>query len=717
MIRILHIDDDENFLTIGKKILERLGEFEVSTVRSARSALNRLSDESFDVIISDYQMPDMDGIALLKSIRSSKSIPFIFFTGKGREEVVIEALNNGADYYLQKGGDIESVFTELAHKIQQAAHHHQTEDALILSEEKLRRIINTTQEGVWEIDLSYQTVFVNARLCDLLGYTHDEMIGRQFIDFMFPEDIPDHLEKYPVDWSGSNMTYECKFRHKDGHTIWTILSATPTYDKDQIVGTFSMITDISERKKAEEELSRSEKEFRALFEHTEAATIIIEGDTVISRVNDAYARLINLPRSEIEGKRRWTEFVEPEDLKQMLYHHQQRRIDQNQAPSVYEFHLRDASGLIHPILLHVGMIPGTSKSVASLLDVSSLKEKEQDLKKKNDELLESEILYRAIFENTGSATIIIDENGTILLANSEMERLSGYSRIYVEGKKSWTEFVHPEDRIMMEEYNQKRVVDPLSVPKRYEFRIITRSGEIRDVVNHMALIPGTKRSIASVLDITERKKAEYAVRANEKKFRDLFTNIIDAVILYEISEDGTAGVILEANRVFTEWIPLTIDEICRSTPDRFIAQGHFHDQVASPEPDSVFTFFTELSGQPGPFIPVEVHLRVITYNGRRAGLAVLHDISERQKFEEERNAILVQIERNLGELAILNDGIRNPLAVILGQVDLYAPDIGPQVTIQVRQINEMVNNLDARWNESEKILKFLRRHYRIGHTE
>lgn len=131
-------------------------------------------------------------------------------------------------------------------------------------------------------------------------------------------------------------------------------------------------------------------------------------------------------------------------------------------------------------------------------------------------------------------------------------------------------------------------------------------------------------------------------------------------------------------------------------------------------PDSSFTFYRDIRGHDGSTIPVEVHLRIVSYEGRNAGLAVLHDISERRQFESERNALLGQIEKNLGELAILNDGIRNPLSVISSLVEEEAPGIEAKVQEQIRSIDEMVKNLDMRWNESEKVLRFLRLHYQIG---
>ncbi len=104
MISVLFVDDEPALLEITRLYLEKSGSITVETCRSALEALGILKNRQFDVIVSDYEMPLMDGIMFLKILRAEgNDTPFLIFTGKGREHVVIDALNNGADYYLQKG--------------------------------------------------------------------------------------------------------------------------------------------------------------------------------------------------------------------------------------------------------------------------------------------------------------------------------------------------------------------------------------------------------------------------------------------------------------------------------------------------------------------------------------------------------------------------------------------------------------------------------------
>ena len=114
MISVLYVDDEPGLLEIGKAFLEQGGSFSVTIVTSAPDALALMTAQDFDLILSDYQMPVMDGITFLKEVRLQfADLPFILFTGRGREEVVIEAINNGVDFYLQKGGDPLAQFAEL----------------------------------------------------------------------------------------------------------------------------------------------------------------------------------------------------------------------------------------------------------------------------------------------------------------------------------------------------------------------------------------------------------------------------------------------------------------------------------------------------------------------------------------------------------------------------------------------------------------------------
>jgi len=120
----------------------------------------------------------------------------------------------------------------------------------------------------------------------------------------------------------------------------------------------------------------------------------------------------------------------------------------------------------------------------------------------------SEERYRTIFESTATANIIIDENATILMANNNFAELSGYSKQELEGKMSWAAFIHPDDLEKMKTHHAMRRTDAGAAPATYEFHFVNRAGEIRDIIINVAMLPETKQSVASLVDLTERKQLE-----------------------------------------------------------------------------------------------------------------------------------------------------------------------------------------------------------------
>lgn len=160
-IRILHLDDEPIILDITRMYLERTGKIQVDCVSEAKEALRLLATSRYDAIISDYEMPVMDGIEFLKEVREcGYDLPFILFTGRGREEVVIRAFNNGATFYLQKGGDPGSQYTELVKKVTLAAGQFRTRQKIqhLYQIFQALREVSGTLHGEEEIGWKLQNV-------------------------------------------------------------------------------------------------------------------------------------------------------------------------------------------------------------------------------------------------------------------------------------------------------------------------------------------------------------------------------------------------------------------------------------------------------------------------------------------------------------------------------------------------------------------------------
>ena len=286
-IRVLYVDDEPSLLEIAQIFLEQNGEFSVETATSARKALDSSSIQSYDVVISDYQMPGMDGIAFLKEVRERfGDIPFILFTGKGREEVVIDAINHGADFYLQKGGDVEAQFAELAHKIRQATRRRETEQELQKSEERYRSIVNDQTEMIVRFTPDGRVTFSNEayRLYfdPILGL--EKVVEKNIHDLM---QIPNYGE---VENFLSSFTPEAPIHDmerivtgKDGKTYWQHWTVRALFDGDRKPAEYQVVgRDISEQKRSSAALADSEARLRSFIETTrESVTLVNEEGKVL----------------------------------------------------------------------------------------------------------------------------------------------------------------------------------------------------------------------------------------------------------------------------------------------------------------------------------------------------------------------------------------------------------------------------------------------------
>jgi len=194
-IKILHVDDEPDFLALTKAILERENEnFSIELVTSAEEGIEFLKSVKFDAVISDYKMPGMDGLELLQNLRQSgNNIPFIMFTGKGREEVAMEALNKGANHYLQKGVDIESMFGTLAHAIKEVVEKKRAEDKLAEVEKERQIILDSVPAMIFFKDRDSNFIYVNKLLADVYGMNPADFMGKSTRE-IFPAEAEAHIK-------------------------------------------------------------------------------------------------------------------------------------------------------------------------------------------------------------------------------------------------------------------------------------------------------------------------------------------------------------------------------------------------------------------------------------------------------------------------------------------------------------------------------------------
>ena len=226
-------------------------------------------DHHYDAIVSDYQMPGMNGIEFLQHIRhSGNTLPFIIFTGKGREEVVIEAINSGADSYLQKGGNPQSQFAELALKIQQIVRRSRAERALREAEARYRAIFQNASDIIRVLDRDCKIAYDSPSSSKILGYPAGSLMGktRWSMSILMTENVSPPTLRLVYKNKSHGVPSEFRIRKADGNYIWVESVAANLIGVEGVDGVVATTRPITERKKAEEALKKKHEELNAAFE-------------------------------------------------------------------------------------------------------------------------------------------------------------------------------------------------------------------------------------------------------------------------------------------------------------------------------------------------------------------------------------------------------------------------------------------------------------------
>ena len=262
---------------------------------------------------------------------------------------------------------------------------------------------------------------------------------------------------------------------------------------------------LAKRKQAEEALFELEKRYRDLFDNINDLIMIHDLEGQLINVNPAVSGLSGYTFKELIG-RTISDFIVPK-FRSLFQEEYLKEIKQKGfSEGVVIFQAKDGSN--HYVeYSNVLVTPEGQKPYISGLgrDITDRVYAERALR-------QSEKRYRTVFETTGSATVIIKDDETISLANSTFEDLSGYSKDEIEGKKTWTEFVIKEDLDQMREFHRNRRDKPDSAPKNAEFRFVNRQGDVKNIFIAVEIIPDTRMSVASLLDITDRKRAEESLQ-------------------------------------------------------------------------------------------------------------------------------------------------------------------------------------------------------------
>lgn len=263
------MDDEEPFLELMKEYLDRDRRLEVTYVTSVDVASESLDSDGYDVVVSDYQMPGADGLEFLKIVRSRLGdIPFILFTGKGREDIAMRALNEGADFYLQKSVDTAAMFAELIGMIVQSHRRWSSEKSRDEALQRFQRYADSSRDFIYRMRIrpSPSIEYMNPCVKDLIGYEAEEFYKDPGLVYkcLHPDDLAD-FGKEMDNPRRPEKPVIFRWLHKDGRVVYVEEFWVPVMDESgEVVAIDGMSRDVTERVLAETGLKQANKKLELI---------------------------------------------------------------------------------------------------------------------------------------------------------------------------------------------------------------------------------------------------------------------------------------------------------------------------------------------------------------------------------------------------------------------------------------------------------------------
>jgi PAS domain S-box-containing protein len=263
-LRVLMIEDREDDALLVLRELERGGYSVTSTrVEEASELSTALDDGPWDIIISDWDLPRLSALQALPIIlERNLDVPVLVVSGTIGEETAISALHGGArDFVLKERlARLNPAVERELREAKARKARREAEAALGASEERYRRIVETTSEGVWVLDPDFRTTFVNARMAALLGKRAEDVIGTPALECLHPESHAAWAEHVELRLAGLAAQADLRLQRSDGSVVWVLMESTPTRDETgRYEGMLAMAMDMTERRRLEDQLRQPQK--------------------------------------------------------------------------------------------------------------------------------------------------------------------------------------------------------------------------------------------------------------------------------------------------------------------------------------------------------------------------------------------------------------------------------------------------------------------------
>lgn len=377
-----------------------------------------------------------------------------------------------------------------------------------------KRLIASSMVGVWVFDDHGKTTLMNARLAKILGVTIEEGLTLPITELIHPDDRDTMPMRRAQRERGEGASYEQRLLRRDGTVCWALLESSPLFDDDgRFEGVLTMVTDITQRKLAEEALRRSESRFRTLADSGLIGVIVFDQDGEPIEVNDVVTTIVGYTRGELLGGTvHWAELTPPEWAAKDQIAIEQLKESSVSTPREKEYFRKDGSRV--PVLVGVARVDNNNEFIAFIVDLTERKRAEAQIEHLRLERV-ADAKFRALLESAPDAMVIVDESGRIVLTNAQTESLFGYTRDEILDKPieilipERARAIHPSHRA-----GYFKSPHPRAMGMGLDLFARRKNGDeipIDVSLNQLETESGFLVS-AAIRDITPRRKIELALR-------------------------------------------------------------------------------------------------------------------------------------------------------------------------------------------------------------
>ncbi len=520
------------------------------------------------------------------------------------------------------------------------------EQSLKKSEEQYRTLVEKMNEGVVRVDKDEKIQYVNKRFAEILGYTEKELLGKEAYD-MFAEDNLNLLTDAIKDRKkGVASKIEIKAKRKTGENVWVELSGAPIYDDESnVTGSMGIVTDITERRDAEEAVRLSEERYRTLFERNLAGVFRTTVDGKILECNDAFAKILGYGgRVDILNKRSIDLYFNEKDRDVYLEDLLTRGFLTN-----YEICHKRKDGSKVWVLANVTLTnddEGNPEHIeGTFIDIT-------ELKITGEALVESEEKFRLLFSEANDAILIMD-NENYIDCNEKTLEMFACKKEEIIGRSpfDFSPQQQPDGESSYDKTKDKIAAALKGITQSFYWKHVKQNGTPFDAEVSLNVFElGSQKFLQAIIrDITERKEAERAIIESEERFRLLSEATIEGIIISEgrkIIDANDQFAILHGYNSRIDVIGMNIEDFVvpeeMKAVEEYITAGYDH------------TYEVRSRKKNGDVITLESRGEYIPYNGNTVRVSVVYDITARKKIEEalkERERAMATLLGNLPGMA------------------------------------------------------------------